>query len=450
MKIIVPFSVGGPVDLYKFFEYMRHLCPEGELTTIEDHLILRLLITEGYVKIGKKIGFKINFVLLSNGSGGFIIELDSEIEEVFKDTEAFLFRDFEFHVKDEKKNTSFYSFMIKFMLYMLRLEKIKRLAKVHALSNLKKEVVSESGIDFLLKGKEDLFLGFGYRTYIMLKKKPEEKEYNSILLNDNRIYFKGERIFYISDDETERKLLLFILIAGFYDRYRNFTALWTQELKKDITTLREGIKIKGAIEWEWEQKELEIKKLNLLDFFTFYRTRDTLYSQLNIPQDLQKLLKIDIYKKNIEENIRAVQFMIEEIGKIVNEKQTGALTAQTKRVEYLLTMLGVLGGLAAILAALFSGNIGIVARVVIVSLLLLMPVGVASLEFFIRRKIRERSRRAYINTRVENLLREKMEIGKILKAFKMGEEISGAKAEIIEFYQRRIQEIEAEIEDLKS
>lgn len=71
MRIFIPFSVGGAVDLYRFQDYVRELYPHSELLTFENFLALKIHITEGEVNITKTTTFSIHFILLGNGIGIF-------------------------------------------------------------------------------------------------------------------------------------------------------------------------------------------------------------------------------------------------------------------------------------------------------------------------------------------------------------------------------------------
>jgi len=338
VKLVLPFSIGGSVDLYRFREYISDRYPNGVFEIVEDFLILKLPIAGG--EIVAKAEFDISLWLLSSGMGLFIINLSSNIDEALTQRKRFLYQEWEMAVNNQKMKRSIYSLAIDFLLAVFHLRRLEDARMLYHRSRLKDEV-SSSGIDFLLTGKEELFLGFSYQVYLILRDKIAE----------------GRYIFFASSDEEERRILFFLLLTTFYNRLVFFTIAWVRGLKKDILNLREGLKVKGTIGWEWARDELEAKRLNFLDFLSYYRYHDCHYSTQDIPSSIMEQLNLKTYIKKIEENIATAQFLIEEIARLVAEKQGQTFTHHTRRLEYLITILGALGGIAAILAAIFGGNI---------------------------------------------------------------------------------------------
>ena len=448
MKIIVPFFFGGPVDLFKFKEYIGRYYPDLKFLIKFDRIFLEIKLVEANMKKGRVI---ITSRVSSSGISLIIIEFDREdIEEVKKDVRKFLLTDFEFKIKNEVKKCSLYSFMIEFFLRIFKLSKLEEAADLVSLSRLDKEILNDSGIEFHPVGKDGLFVGFDTPFVIIFTKK-RLSGFKKINMEGKDIYLKTDDFFYIKNKSIEEKLIYFIFSISFYKKYANLSSLLIDELKKDITGLKAGIELKKAIEWEWKQREVERKKMNFLEIVSHYKYTDSYYFTEDFPEELMRFTGIYKYRTIIEKNIDFAKFIMENIDKLIVEKQSQILTSHTRRLEYLLTLFGSLGGVATILAVFFSPTLSLPLKILFIIAVILMPGAIVLFEYLFRRRLRRRGRSIYISSMIKSLKQEKQELEKLLKTVETVYELYGniTGKEIISLYRKLLKQKEYEIEELK-
>lgn len=452
MALCLHLFLGGTIDIYKFKGYIEKFYKEIDFITVDDILLLKINIEKGKVDIGENtLDFKCYFILNTSGIGLLIFEFSKIIDEAIEDIENFLFKNYSFKIKEKEEERSFYSQAIDFFLNIFKLKNIREASSLHGLPDIKNEVKNKSGINFITYGKGKIIPGFS-GNFILFFRKPEEitEDINEFVIGDNKFHLKNRNKFYITDDKTKHKIFLYIIIMGFYHRYLGISTKFIEDLKNDIRNLKKGRKTEKAVSWEWEREELEHKRLNFLDFLSIYKQRESWFSTINISRKLMQKMSITNIKNNLAENLETMEFMMGEISDLVSEKQTETFNYRTRRLEYLITILGGLGGVAAILAAIFGGNISTNIRVLAVLLIILIPAGIVFFEYFIRKRIKKSSHEAYINARINDLENEKQEYVRTLKTLKEEKEInSSSKAEILQLYENLIEDIKIQIEELQ-
>jgi hypothetical protein len=109
-------------------------------------------------------------------------------------------------------------------------------------------------------------------------------------------------------------------------------------------------------------------------------------------------------------------------------------------------MLGGLGGVGAILAALFAGGLKLETRIIAILLLLFIPLFIVLFEYLVRQGIAKRSRDLYLNTKINNLIKAKQNYESLLKSTQ--EQGKAFPDEYYQFFFTRIKRIEEEIENL--
>ncbi|OPX17462.1 hypothetical protein BXT86_06375 [candidate division WOR-3 bacterium 4484_100] len=444
MKIVVPFFCGGPVDISKFKEYISPDYPESSFEIIHNHLTLKVQLVQG--KFLDR-NFTIEAYISSSGISLIIVELNIWSEKSYEELEKLFLKNFKFQIGDKVITTSLYGFLIEFFLKIFKLKTLEEAGDLISFSRVKEDVVKNSGINFLFLGKEQLFVGFDL-PYIISRQPKIPAGCSEIEIDQDRISVHKGRIFYLRTERIEKKLLFFILVLSFYKKYAGFTAGWMDDLKKDLTGLRTGIGTERAIEWEWEEKILETKRVNFLEVIASFGYVESLYSALDIPEKLNEACRLQRYKEQIDKNINSIEFIIGDIGKIIENRQSRLLTSATRRLEYLLTVLGSIGGVATIIAVFFSSNIPVNLKLISILAVLLIPTGIVLFEYIIRKRLKQRSRIAYVTSRIKNLLKEKSDFEKTVKALKAEKEIYGDETgmNIIKFYEKLIKQKEYEIE----
>ena len=270
-----------------------------------------------------------------------------------------------------------------------------------------------------------------------------------IEFNEETIFVQDRTIFYTTNESLHKKIIFYTLITNFYGWQVDFTVTYLYEMKKDIAGLKQGLMIKGNVGWEWEIREFDLKRLNFLEYLPYYRLFDDAYSNVYMPPELKSRFNINDLKTNTNINLDAIQFTMTEIDRMVEEKQSVLIARRSKNLEYLLTVLGGLGGVGAILAALFAGGLMMVTRIIAILLLFFIPVIIVLFEYLVRKGVAKRSRQVYINTKLTNLIKEKQGLDRILKSMQeQGKAFPESAAEFSQGLVTRIRQLEKEIESL--
>jgi len=452
MKILVAAYIAGQTDLYRFQEHLRPFYPESEIVTFEQsYYILKIRVASGKVYLGKSINFSIDYYLHRSSCAVYVIELDDKVEEAIKDPNTFLFKFFPFTINNQEIKNSFYFIMAELIIRALRLETHQEFVAVLNKSNIKQEVLANSGIDFLLVGKDGFYSDYGgVFSPLIIEEIPQNTDkLEKIELNEETIFVQDRTIFYTANESLHKKIIFYTLIANFYGWQVRFTTTYLYEMKKDIAGLKQGLIIKGNVGWEWEIQEFDIKRLNFLEYLPYYRMFDNIYSYSYIPTEIKSLFHLNDVKANINANLNSIQFSMTEIDRMVEEKQAALATRRSKNLEYLLTVLGGLGGVGAILAALFAGGLKLETRIIAVLLLLFIPLFIVVFEYLVRKGITKRSREAYVNTKITNLIKEKQGYERFLKLMQeQGKAFPESQAEFSQGAINLIKRIEKEIEEL--
>lgn len=280
----------------------------------------------------------------------------------------------------------------------------------------------------------------------MKRSPPNTDKLGKIELKNETIFVQDRTIFYALKELSHREIIFYTLIAYFYYEQSDLSVHYLKEMRKDIDGLLQGLQIKGSVGWEWEIQELDIKRLNYLKYLSYFRSFDNTFSNVSMPLELKSWYKINKLNANINLNLNAIQFTMTEIDRMVEQKQAALATRRSKNLEYLLTMLGGLGGVGAILAALFAGGLKLETRIIAILLLLFIPLFIVLFEYLVRQGIARRSRKVYLNTKINNLIKAKQNYEVLLKATqKQGKAYPD---EYFQFFFTRIKRIEEEIENL--
>lgn len=455
MKLVFAGCFTGQTDLYRFREHIRPYYPESEIIDfVQQYYLLKIHVASGKVHLDKDVGFSIDCYMHRSSCFVFVIELDDKFEEAIKDPSTFIFKFFPFIINNQEMKNSFYFIITDLPTRMLRLENHKDLTAINSISDIKQEVIDNSGIDFLLYGKNNIYFAFiGRLSPIIIEEIPSNtNKLEKIELDEETIFIKDRYIFYTTSEPIHKQIIFYTLITNFYGFQGDVIGVCQDDMKKDIVGLKQGLKIKGSVGWEWEIQEFDIKRLNFLEYLAYYRFFDDAYSRVYIPFQLKAKFDVnDIKTVNITPNLDAVQFTITEIDRIVEEKQTALATRRTKNLEYLLTILGGLGGVAAIFAALFTGGLKPETRIIAILLLFFIPLTAVVFEYLVRKGIAKRSREAYLNTKIANLTKQKQSLEQWLRAMQtQGKTIPETKAEFSQTMTTQIKQMEKEIENLSN
>jgi hypothetical protein len=449
MKIFVPAYITGQIDLFRFQEFMRPFYPASEIVLLEESLyLLKIHIASGKVLIGKSVNFSVDNYSDGSGCTIYVIEFDDRLEEAIKDQSDIFYKSYKFTINNQDISTSFYMITGEFYAHTFRHITFQEAAKMTRISDIKPEVFDSSGTDFILCGKDRILQDLGgiVTPIIIEEVPPNTDKLGKIELKNETIFVQDRTIFYALKELSHREIIFYTLIAYFYYEQSDLSVHYLKEMRKDIDGLLQGLQIKGSVGWEWEIQELDIKRLNYLKYLSYFRSFDNTFSNVSMPLELKSWYKINKLNANINLNLNAIQFTMTEIDRMVEQKQAALATRRSKNLEYLLTMLGGLGGVGAILAALFAGGLKLETRIIAILLLLFIPLFIVLFEYLVRQGIARRSRKVYLNTKINNLIKAKQNYEVLLKATqKQGKAYPD---EYFQFFFTRIKRIEEEIENL--
>jgi hypothetical protein len=449
MKILIPVFIAGQTDLFRFQEYMRPFYPTSEIVSLEENLyLLKIHIVSGKILVGGSINFSVDYYVGSSSCSMHVIEFDDKLEEAIKNPYDIMYKSYQFTINNQDINTSLYAITGEFYACMFRHMTFQEAAKMSRIPDIKQEVFDSSGIDFIVCGKDRILQDIGgIATPIIIEDVPSDTDkLEKIELKSETIFVQDRTIFYTLKNVSHQELIFHTLIAYFYYEQSDLSVKFLQEMRKDIDGLLQGFKVKGSVGWEWEIQELDIKRLNYLKYLSFFRSFDSIYSNFSMPVELTSWYKINKFKSNINVNLDAVQFTITEIDRIVEEKQAVLASRRSKNLEYILTLFGGLGGVAAILAALFAGGLKLETRITAILLLLFIPLFIVLFECLVRRGVAKRSRNLYIDSKINNLIKAKQWYEGMLKSTQ--KQTIAYPDEYMQFFHARIKRIEQEIEDI--
>jgi len=449
MKILIPTYLTGQLDLYRIQEFIRPFYPDSEIIALRDSLsLLKVHITSGKVLIGKSVNFSIDYYSASSGCSAYIFELDDRLEQAIKDPYDIINKSYQFTINNQDIITSFFVITCEFYTHSLRCKTIQEATGSMRISDIKQEVLDNAGIDYILVGKERILTDWGGITIpLIIAETPSNTDkLERIELNSETIFVQDRTIFYATKELSHREIIFYTLVAYFYFEQSDLSLHYLNEMRKDIDGLLQGLQIKGSVGWEWEIQELDIKRLNFLKYLAYYRSFDNTYSNVSVPPVLEDWYKINKYKGNVNFNLTAIQFTMTEIDRIVEEKQAALASRRSKNLEYMLTILGGLGGVAAILAALFAGGLKLETRIIAILLLFFIPLFVVLFEYLVRQGIANRSRDLYLNTKINNLIKAKKWYEGMLKSAQ--EQDTVYPDEYMQFFYARIKRLDDEIENL--
>jgi hypothetical protein len=449
MKILVPIFMSGQIDLYRYQEFIRPFYPDSKIIIIdESSYLLKIHIVSGKVLIGKSVNFSADYYASNSGCSMYAIELNDRLEDIIKDPYNIMYKSYQFNINNQDISTSLYTITGEFYARTLRQMTFQEAAKMTRISDIKQEVLDNSGIDFILVGKDRILQDIGgITTPIIIEELPTNTDkLEKITLKSETIFVQGRTIFYAIKELSHQAIIFYTLIAYFYFEQSDLSVKYLQEMRKDIDGLLQGLQIKGSVGWEWEIQELDVKRLNFLKYLSFFRSFDSTYSNFSMPAELETWYKINTLKSNINVNLDAVQFTMTEIDRIVEEKQAALAGRRSKNLEYILTLFGGLGGVAAILAALFAGGLKLETRIIAILLLLFIPLAIVLFEYLVRKGITKRSRDLYLDAKINNLLKAKQWYEVMLKSTQ--EQGKTYPDEYYQFFFARIKRIEEEIEEI--
>jgi hypothetical protein len=190
----------------------------------------------------------------------------------------------------------------------------------------------------------------------------------------------------------------------FLQRFSWMSTAWEKDLREDVKKLKLSSKEKVAIFWREERGALEEKNLNFMNFSSYVSVQlialeNSEYKIL----DKSKLLHLNDIKtrtKQLLGSISEVKYMFHNLNRIIDLRESISISHGSEKVENSLKLLGVLGGVAAILAATFAGGIPISLRFIAIAVIIFAP-----LIYFIFNKRaaklkRRRTRKYYLQTKI--------------------------------------------------
>ena len=213
MKILVPTFIAGQFDLYRFREYMRPFFPESEIVIFEQGVyLLRTHIASGKVILGKSVNFSIDSYYHSSGCGISVIEFDDKVEEAIKNQSNILYKSYQFTINNQDINSTFFTIMVELYTHTFGHKTFQEVMTTMRISDIKQEVLENSGIDFLICGNDRILSDFGgMSTPIIIEEIPQNTDkLEKIELNGEPIFIQDQTIFYAAKEPSYKKLFFYI------------------------------------------------------------------------------------------------------------------------------------------------------------------------------------------------------------------------------------------------
>lgn len=450
MKFLIPTYIASQIDLFRIQEYMRPFYPDSKIIILNpSHHILKVHLCSGKFDIGKIVNFSSYVYVHASGCILYTIELDDKIESIINNRFSVYNKSYQFTINNQDIKTSFNALNAEFYVRLRRLNTIQEaMTKWGSISDLNQEMLDNSGVDFLLFGKDRVLSDFGgiFSSLIIEETPSSTDTLEKIATSEEIIFIQDRTIIYATKESSISEILLGTILTNFYYWQTDISTIWLQEMEKDIAGLRHGFMTKGNIGWEWEIQEFDIKRLNFLKYLPYYRSLDNTFLNLNLPPGIRNLFNINDFKTSVNANLNAIQFTITEIDRMVEEKQAASTTRRSKNLEYLITIIGGLGGMAAILAVFFAGGLKLESKIFAILLLILIPISVVIFEFLVRKSVARRSREVYIKTKINNLAKYKQQTENMLKSYQ--EQGAAVPEEFSQLLLARLKRTEKEIEEL--
>lgn len=240
-------SLGGRVDLERFFERMRSFYPELKKEIIRGEQFLIFNIAAGELEQKEeRISFALSIYQNGDGNGIILLKIESKdkLESLFRSPSDFMFGKGEIG-----------GHLLGFLKQSYGLENIQNIQTVVRRKGGIEDLKSRTGIEISLIGEEEFQSGFSTSESLLWTK---EKFDPSILYNARNISKGGDGIYGLSKREFFAKSIHKEIVLDFaflqlrenaVIRHKSASLLWLSVLRRKLIKLMESTDI-GKDEWE--------------------------------------------------------------------------------------------------------------------------------------------------------------------------------------------------------
>ena len=486
-----PFFLGGEVDLYKFKTHIQEKYPGTQLLSVNwVHRLSIPFISGEIVKVKDTsctIPFESEISLFEDGIAisEFRYEVKGKKLEMLKEPSAFFsaklkYNDREdrrqgslfslnFEDKDEKnkRESTLLSFLVSFLWDALGIESIEEKDK-HG-KGFVDELKEELGLDAFVIGEAGLHSSLGTRIF-MLYLSSELSQFRhyklrKVSLANFEVYLIGKDNYLVPKvyEGLKEDLLKFFHYQIFLNRFRLLGMGWQRDIEGDLTDLR--LRSKEGHESLWQEKReiLETKSLNFMKLSSFVSQRLADFENAEfITCDSEKLMqysKTKKYTKQLLGILSEVKYMLDNLNRMIDVRDSLSLRYGTRRVEEGLKILGILGGLAAILVASLSRGLSTFAKLGVIGTIVAIPGLYFAFQSMYSIRKKRKSKKHFLESKIK-VLKKSMEMAEkekrelandeSIEGIRMKEELKLICGEQIRRLQDEINRNEEQLNGIKS
>ncbi|MCK4576116.1 hypothetical protein KAU34_06890, partial [candidate division WOR-3 bacterium] len=282
----------------------------------------------------------------------------------------------------------------------------------------------------------------------------------SVSLPNFEVYFfdKDRYVSMKLYDGLRKDMISLFHYQAFLDRFSEFVNGFNNDMENDLTELISSTKAGHEIIWQEKRQILETKSLYFMKFSSFISQRLPIFENAKYKvldsEVLHKYAGIQRYTKQLLGGLSEIKYILNNLNRIIDIRDSLSLRHGTKRVEEGLKILGILGGLAAVLIALLTQELGIIAKFIVICAIVTLPVSYFLLQRQYSKRKKMLSRRHYIKSRIEALKKsmrlrkeEKSQIAEntSIESESLKEEMKGIYEKAIEGLKDEIRKYEKEL-----
>ena len=488
MKIFIynQLYLGGEINLYKFMTNIQKKYPDTRLRSENWVNRLHIPLISGKIEQIKDIPCKIQFeseiIVFKDGIviAEFSCEVKGEKSILVNEPDKLFFSklklseliskrkkvrpslNFDDNERRIKGEENILSYLVLFIYDSLGVKGIRDITKRG--DSFIQELKEEVGIDAILMGKSDLMVGIGGKVtmYCISSDISNFRNYKlrSVSLPNFEVYFfdKDRYVSMKLYDGLRKDMISLFHYQAFLDRFSEFVNGFNNDMENDLTELISSTKAGHEIIWQEKRQILETKSLYFMKFSSFISQRLPIFENAKYKvldsEVLHKYAGIQRYTKQLLGGLSEIKYILNNLNRIIDIRDSLSLRHGTKRVEEGLKILGILGGLAAVLIALLTQELGIIAKFIVICAIVTLPVSYFLLQRQYSKRKKMLSRRHYIKSRIEALKKsmrlrkeEKSQIAEntSIESESLKEEMKGIYEKAIEGLKDEIRKYEKEL-----
>ena len=455
-SLYIPFGFSARIDIHRLRAYLARLELESSVEDVHDLQCLRVTLGRGELRLNPPAEVQCFCHIFPDGSAVFSTEISCLLEEAVEDPLRFLTRTLPLTRGEGSTEESFFgAFFLPFLCRLLGAKDSAELAKLRKASRLVPGFREASGVDFFLLGKEDILTGFSGHL-LALAEVDELPEGQVVREAGPKVVAKGATLYVEGTATAQLKEDMVSLCQkkAFLERHLLYCLAWETHLARDIHVLKTSTTEKSEIMWDEERDTLELKTLNFLEFVSFVDSRRPAVERqkcrmLNTER-MEELLEFERYARSLSQGLARVEQLLAQLNRIIESRQALSVRRATERVEHLLSVLGVLGGVAAVLAVILAGGLSAWARAGAVAALLALPAVFLGAQRKYRALAEKKSKRYYAEAKVRRLRRELQELKQLIESVRADPSLDPAlKQEVVRIYSAGLEDLERELEEAR-